>query len=137
MKLLATHPVQKSDLGFHGNLFGGKLLSWLDLAVAAYAMEVCHNRRMVTVQIDECVFKKPAKEGSLVKIYAEVTKMGNTSVTLQVEARAFNCYTHEEQVILHTKMVFVRIDEDGSPIPISKSVKDHYSQTAVVPQSKL
>lgn len=112
-------------------------MSWLDLAAAAYAMEICHNRRMVTVQIDECVFKKPAKEGSLVKIYAELTKIGNTSVTLRVEARAFNCYTHDEQIILHTKMVFVRIDEDGTPIPISKSVKDSYAKKDVVPPSLL
>jgi acyl-CoA thioesterase YciA len=133
MKLLATHPVKKSDLGFHGNLFGGKLLAWLDAAAAAYAMEVCHNRRMVTVQIDECVFKKPAKEGSLVKIYADLRRIGNTSATLQVEARSFNVYTHEEAVVLHTKIVFVRIDEDGNPIPISKSVKESFT----IPPSKL
>jgi len=135
MQLLVTHPVKKSDLGFHGNLFGGKLLAWLDLAAAAYAMEVCHNRRMVTVQIDECVFKKPAREGSLVKIYAELTRIGNTSASFNVEARAFNVYTHEEHVVLHTKIVFVRIDEDGNPIPISKSVKEQYSQEP--PPSKL
>jgi acyl-CoA thioesterase YciA len=134
MQLLATHPVKKSDLGFHGNLFGGKLLAWLDAAAAAYAMEICHNRRMVTVQIDECVFKKPAKEGSLVKIYAEVTRIGNTSAAFNVEARTFNVYTHEEQVVLHTKIVFVRIDEDGNPIPISKTVRDTHT---LIPPTKL
>jgi acyl-CoA hydrolase len=39
MKPLATHLIKKMDLGFHGNLFGGKLLSWVDAAVATYAME--------------------------------------------------------------------------------------------------
>jgi acyl-CoA thioesterase YciA len=58
MQLLNTHPIKKSDLGFHGNLFGGKLMAWIDAAAAAYAMEFCHNRRMVTVCIDKCVFKK-------------------------------------------------------------------------------
>ena len=137
MELLATHPVKKSDLGFHGNLFGGKLLAWLDAAAAAYAMEVCHNRRMVTIRIDECVFKKPAKEGSLVKIYGELVKIGNTSATFHVEARAFNVYTHDEEAVLYTKIVFVRIDEDGSPIPISKSVKDTHMNTQLLPPSKL
>lgn len=137
MKLLATHPVKKSDLGFHGNLFGGKLLAWLDAAVAAFAMETCHNRRMVTIQIDECVFKKPAKEGSLVKIYAELTRIGNTSATFQVEARTFNVYTHDEEVILETKIVFVRIDEDGNAIPISKSVKESYLNNITPPPSML
>ena len=65
MQLISTHPIKKSDLGFHANLFGGKLLAWLDAAGAAYAMEVADTPRMVTIKIDECVFKRPAKEGQL------------------------------------------------------------------------
>ena len=126
MELLATHPVKKSDLGFHGNLFGGKLLSWLDAAVAAYAMEACCNRRMVTISIDKCEFKQPAKEGSLVKIYAEVSRIGNTSATFHVEARAYNVYTGSHSIVLSTQFTFVRIDEDGNPIPISKQVRDDF-----------
>lgn len=127
MELLSTHPVKKSDLGFHGNLFGGKLLSWLDAAIAAYAMEKMRNRRMVTIAIDRCEFKKPAKEGSLVKIYAKVAKVGNTSADFYVEARTRNVYTDNEDTILSTNFTFVRIDEDSSPIPISKRVQDTYS----------
>ena len=67
MDLLSTHPVKKSDLGFHGNLFGGKLLSWIDAAVAAYAMEKCRSQNMITIAMDKCVFLKPAKEKQLVK----------------------------------------------------------------------
>ena len=128
MELLATYPVKKMDLGFHGNLYGGRLLEWLDGALAAYAMEQMRNRRMVTISIDKCEFKKPAKEGSLVKIYAEIKEIGNTSVTFNVEARVFNVYTHVEEVILSTNFAFVRIDEDGNPIPISKQVKDNFKE---------
>ena len=81
---------------------------------------------MVTISIDKCEFKKPAKEGSLVKIYADVSNIGNTSATFNVEARAFNVYTHNEDVILSTNFTFVRIDEDGNSIPISKQVKDEF-----------
>ena len=80
MELISTHPVKKSDLGFHGNLFGGKLLAWVDAAGAAYASQVCDTPRMVTILIDKCVFQKPAKEGHLLKIYGSVEKFGNTSV---------------------------------------------------------
>jgi len=69
MELITTHPIKKSDLGFHGNLFGGKLLSWLDAAAVAYAMQLCDSPRMVTVSIDKCVFEKPTKEGRLLKIF--------------------------------------------------------------------
>ena len=123
MELLVTHPVKKSDLGFHGNLFGGKLLSWIDAALAAYAMEKCHTQNMITVSIDECIFKKPAKEKQLVKIYAEIIKIGNTSANFKIEARAFNVFRGDEVVILATNMTFVRVDEEGVPIPISEQVK--------------
>lgn len=132
MELLTTHPVKKSDLGFHGNLFGGKLLSILDSAVASYAMEKCRNRRMVTITIDKCVFKKPAKEGSLVKIYAKIESMGTSSIDFYVEARSFNVYTHEEDLILSTTMRFVRIDEDGNSIPISQQVRNDFNKVNLI-----
>lgn len=126
MQLVTTHPIKKSDLGFHANLFGGKLLAWLDAAAAAYAMEVCDSPRMVTVMIDKCIFKKPAKEGQLVKIYANVVHVGTTSITIYMEARAHNVYSGNQTVILHTNIRFVRIDEMGDPVPIADRVRNLY-----------
>ena len=126
MQLITTHPIKKSDLGFHANLFGGKLLAWLDAAGAAYAMEICDTPRMVTVMIDKCIFKKPAKEGQLLKIYGEVQGIGNTSITLYMEARAHNVYTGQQKIVLSTNITFVRIDEEGNPVPISERVKQRY-----------
>ena len=127
MNLITTHPVKKSDLGFHANLFGGKLLAWLDAAAAAYAMEICDTPRMVTVMIDKCIFKRPAKEGQLIKIYGKVVHIGNTSVTFYLEARAHNVYSGQQSVILSTNIRFVRIDESGEAIPISDKVKAKYN----------
>lgn len=127
MQLITTHPIKKSDLGFHANLFGGKLLAWLDAAAAAYAMEICDTPRMVTVMIDKCEFKKPAKEGQLLKMYGRVKEIGNTSITLYLEARAHNVYSGSQTVILSTNIKFVRIDENGDPIPISERVKDKHN----------
>jgi len=127
MELISTHPVKKSDLGFHGNLFGGKLLSWVDAAGAAYASQVCDTPRMVTVLIDECLFKRPAKEGHLLKIYGDVKRIGRTSVTLSVEARSHNVYDGRQAIILSTNIKFVRIDEQGDAIPISSRVKSKYN----------
>ena len=124
--IISTHPIKKSDLGFHGNLFGGKLLAWLDAAGAAYAMEVCDSPRMVTVKIDECVFKKPAKEGQLLKIYGKVLAIGKYSLTLELEARSHNVYSGTQSVILSTNIKFVRIDENGDSIPVSDRVKSKY-----------
>ena len=126
MQLISTHPIKKSDLGFHANLFGGKLLAWLDASAAAYAMEVCDTPRMVTVKIDECIFKKAAKEGQMIKIYGSVAEIGNTSITLYMEARSHNVYSGRQSVILSTNIKFVRIDENNDPIPISERVKNKF-----------
>lgn len=120
MELITTHPIKKSDLGFHGNLFGGKLLSLLDGAAAGYSMQLCDTPRMVTVSIDKCFFERPAKEGQLLKIYGYPSKLGNTSITLYMEARAHNVYTGNQAVVLKTNIRFVRIDEEGNPIPIGE-----------------
>jgi acyl-CoA hydrolase len=128
MDLLNTHPIKKSDLGFHGNLFGGKLLAWLDASAAAYAMQVCDTPLMVTIKIDECVFKKSAKEGQLLKLYGSVHQIGRTSITLYMEARSHSVYSGKQNLILSTYIKFVRIDEQGDPIPISRKVRDKYNK---------
>ena len=127
-ELISTHPVKKSDLGFHGNLFGGNLMRWIDSAGAALATQIADTPRMVTVLIDECLFKKPAKEGHLLKIYGRVDSIGRTSVTLKLEARAHNVYSGNQSIILSTNIKFVRIDENNEAIPISERVRNKYKK---------
>ena len=123
MNLIGVHPVKHSDLGFNNTLFGGKLLYWIDGDAVAFVMEVCDTPRMVTVTMDKCVWEKPAGPSHVIKIYAEVVKFGNTSVTLLVEARRHNVYNGKQQRILATDIKFVSVDEDGNAIPISEKVK--------------
>lgn len=120
MELISTHPIKKSDLGFHGNLFGGSLLKWIDGSAAGYAMQLCDTPRMVTVSIDKCNFERPAREGQLLKIYGNPSAVGNSSVTLYMEARAHNVYTGKQAIVLKTQIKFVHIDEEGNPIPIGE-----------------
>ena len=124
MELISTHPIKKSDLGFHGNLFGGKLLSWIDSAAAGYSMQLCDTPRMVTVSIDQCNFEKPAKESQLLKLYGKPTRLGNTSMTLYMEARTHNVYTGKQDLVLKTHITFVQIDEGGNPIPLGEKAKN-------------
>tara|TARA_R110000744_G_scaffold113225_1_gene212197 strand:+ start:4873 stop:5268 length:396 start_codon:yes stop_codon:yes gene_type:complete len=126
MDLISTHIVKTSDIGFHGNLFGGKLMAWVDAAAAAYASQTCDTPRVVTVLIDKCEFRKPTRTGQLIKIYGEVNQVNNTSIELNIEARSHNVYTGKQAVILTTNITFVRIDEGGNPIPISDKVRQKY-----------
>lgn len=128
MELISTHPVKKSDLGFHGNLFGGSLLKWVDSSAAGYSMQLCDSPRMVTVSIDKCNFEKPARESQLLKIYGFPTEVGNTSVTIYMEARAHNVYTGKQILVLKTHIKFVHIDEEGNPIPIGEKGKNRINR---------
>ena len=128
MELLNSHPIKKSDLGFHGNLFGGKLLAWIDASAAGYAMQLCDTPRMVTVSIDKCNFEKPARESQLLKIYGKPSDIGHTSVTLYMEARAHNVYTGKQVLVLKTQIKFVHIDEEGNPIPIGEKGKNRINR---------
>ena len=87
---------------------------------AGYAMQLCDTPRMVTVSIDKCNFEKPAREGQLLKIYGYPAEVGNSSVTLYMEARAHNVYTGKQVIVLKTHIKFVHIDEEGHPIPIGE-----------------
>ena len=128
MKYITQHPIKKSDLGFHGNLFGGKLLAWIDAAAAGFAAEYCDTPRMVTKCIDKCIFNKPAREGQLLKIYGKVDKIGKTSIDLKLEARSHNVYNGKQNIILATNIIFVRIDEMGDAIPISERVRNKFEK---------
>lgn len=126
MELITTRNVLASEMGVSGNLFGGNMLSWLDLAGASYAAQICDSPRLVTKKFEEVVFEKPVKLGNLIKIYGGVVKFGNSSITIKLEARKHNVETGTQQIVCITKVVFVKINDEGEPIPISDRVKVRY-----------
>jgi acyl-CoA thioesterase YciA len=126
MELITTRICMKKDIGVHNNLFGGILMAWLDETAAAYAQQLCGTPRVVTVKVEELVFKKPIKENDLVKIYGKVSKFGNTSITLAIEARRCDSFLLEEELVTHTSIVFVKIDENGNSALIDPALKARY-----------
>lgn len=128
MELVTTYICKTSDVGVHENIFGGTILGLIDQSAGAYAAQICDTPRMVTIKIDELLFKNPVKVGNIIKIYAEVKEFGNSSVTLYMEVRKHNVYTGKQEVVVSTNIKFVRIDEEGYPIPISERVKIRYNE---------
>ena len=127
MELISTHFCKAANVGYHGNLFGGTMLAWLDEAGVSFACQVCDTPRMVTKKISEVVFHKPVRPGQIIKIYGEVKVIGNRSITIHLEARRHSVYSGNQKTVLTTDMTFVRIDGDGDAIPISQKVKDIHS----------
>jgi len=126
MELVTTYICKTSDNGVHDNIFGGTILGLIDQSAGAYAAQICDTPRMVTIKIDELLFKNPVKVGNIIKFYATVKDFGNTSITLYMEVRKHNVYTGIQEVVVSTNIKFVRIDEEGSAIPISERVKIRY-----------
>ena len=121
MQLISTHLCKMQNVGFHGNLFGGTMLSWLDEAGGSFAAEVCETPRVVTVKLAEVEFKKPVRPGQIIKIYGKVLKIGNCSIIIKLEARRHSPYNGSQKVVCSTEMTFVRIDGDGEPVAIQEN----------------
>lgn len=130
MELISSHICMTKNIGINGNLFGGEILSWIDLAAASYATEKCYTPHMVTGTMEQVVFKSPVKVGEIIKLYGEILSIGNKSITIKIEARNFSPYTHEENIVCCTNVTFVRIDPTTSKsIPISKHVKFRFENS--------
>jgi acyl-CoA thioesterase YciA len=126
MELISTHICKAGDIGVHSNMFGGNIMALIDEASAAYAAQICDTPRVVTIKIDSLIFEKPVKSGNIIKVYGEVKEFGKTSVTLYIEMRKHNVYTGKQDVVTHTHIKFVRIDDEGNPLVISERVKKRY-----------
>lgn len=131
MELITTYICKKGDIGVHDNMFGGTIMSLIDDASASYVSQICDTQRVVTLKIDELLFKQPVKVGNIIKIYGTVKSFGRTSVTVYIEVRKHNVYTGEQQIVTQTTIKFVRIDDDGKPLPIHNYVKERYEERMI------
>ena len=127
MQLISTHYVMAKQVGYHGNLFGGTMLAWLDESAVAFACQVCETPRMVTVSMDKVQFLKPVRPGQIIRIYGDVVAFGKTSCTLNIQARRYSTYNGTEKVVCQTNIKFVRVDGDGEAIPIAEHVKEKHA----------
>ncbi|MGC6392205.1 MAG: acyl-CoA thioesterase [Alphaproteobacteria bacterium] len=117
-RILCTRVVpMPADLNINGDVFGGYVLAQMDVAGAIAARRVTGGR-LATVAVDSMKFLRPIHAGHIVTLYGQVTKVGTTSVSVQVET--FTQKDHEEPEILVTegKFVYVAIDDTGCPRPI-------------------
>ncbi|MCK5328791.1 MAG: acyl-CoA thioesterase [Candidatus Latescibacteria bacterium] len=101
-----------------GTIFGGIILSYLDLAGEIEARR--HGpRRFVTVAMREVVFSAPVYVGDVVSFYARTVRVGRTSVTVQVEVKSERRNRTGETVeVTKAEVVYVAVDETGKSIPI-------------------
>ena len=109
--------IKPEDLNPNGSLFGGTLLKWIDEEAAIYAVCQLDTKSIVTKYISEINFQSSAKNGEIVEMGMEVVKLGRTSITLKCVVRNKISKRH---IITVEEIVFVKVDEQGSPTPHGK-----------------
>jgi acyl-CoA thioesterase YciA len=123
MRLISTKICKTSDIGINNNLFGGRMLAWMDEAGGTMAAEESCSPNMITLKMDEVLFKLPVKVNDHIRIYGKVCKVGNSSIGLYLEARRFCFDTRNEETVCSTEMLFVNVDQDGKSRPINVNLK--------------
>lgn len=114
-RLLSTRAIaMPADTNPSGDIFGGWLVAQMDLAGGNVA-SVRTKGRVVTVAIDGLVFHKPVFIGDEVSCYAEVIRIGNTSLTLHIEAWVRRALQEEIIKVTEGTFTFVAIGEDYKP----------------------
>lgn len=98
----------------NGDIFGGWLVSQMDLAAGVLAKRKAHGR-VATVAIHSMTFLKPVHVGDIVSCYAEIIKLGKTSITISVEVWAEPATSTGKYRVTEGTFVFVAIDDNGKP----------------------
>lgn len=105
------------DTNPDGDMFGGWILSQMDLAAYLHARKVTTNK-VVTVAIDNFVFHQPVFVGDCLICYATIEKLGRTSITVKIEAIVERKESHKQEQVTEGRFIFVAIDADRKPAPI-------------------
>jgi acyl-CoA thioesterase YciA len=107
-----------ADSNANGDIFGGWVMAQVDLAGSV--LPARHTQgRMATVAVKEFIFKQPVRVGDILSFYSEVTRIGRTSVTVQVEVFAERFQSQGQYVkVTEASLTYVAIDDAGRPRPI-------------------
>ena len=120
MELISTQICKTRDIGVNNNLFGGIMLQWIDEAGGIMAAHLCCSPNVITLKMEEVVFKSPVKVKDHIKIYGSIVSVGRTSLKLHIEARRFGFCNEGEEIVCSTQMIFVKIDKNGKAAPIDE-----------------
>lgn len=108
------------DTNANGDIFGGWLVSEMDLGGAILAKKTC-GTRITTVAIDKMTFHLPVSVGDVVCCYAELLRIGRTSMTINIEVWAISDVADERHKVTEGIFTYVAIDDNGKPTAVKKN----------------
>ena len=109
-----------ADANHNGDIFGGWIMAQVDVAGGTVAGRVARGR-VATVSVNSFVFKQPVQIGDILSLYADVVRIGNTSITVNVEVFAERGRSAAKVVkVTEATLTYVAIDAKGAPRPVPK-----------------
>ncbi|HXZ91688.1 MAG TPA: acyl-CoA thioesterase [Burkholderiales bacterium] len=109
-----------ADANHNGDIFGGWIMSQVDVAGGTVAGRVARGR-VATVAVNSFVFKQPVQIGDVLSFYADVMRIGTTSITVNVEVFAERRPSDPKVVkVTEATLTYVAIDQQGMPRPVPK-----------------
>ncbi len=108
-----------ADTNPSGDIFGGWIVSQMDLGSGILAAKVAKSR-VVTVAIESMSFLRPVRAGDRVACYAWVEKIGRTSMVIPVEVWVQRYMSGEEVLVTKGVFTYVAVDQDGKPVPVQR-----------------
>ena len=122
-----------ADVNANGDIFGGWVMAQVDLAGSVVPARYVEGR-MATVAVNEFIFKQPVRVGDILSFFAAITRVGNTSITVQVEVFAERFRKQGQFVkVTEASLTYVAIDEGGKPRLIPKKSVTATSELPVPP----
>ncbi len=106
------------DTNPNGDIFGGWVLSQMDIAGGIFSGKHCHGRT-VTVAIESMTFLKPVLVGDVLCCYCDLIKEGNTSITLKIEAWTIRRFETQRVLVTEGVFTYVAVDEERRPRSIN------------------
>ena len=109
-----------ADTNGNGDIFGGWVMAQVDLAGSVLPARVIRGR-MATVAVKEFIFKQPVRVGDILSFFSSITRIGKTSITVDVEVFAERFRAQGEYVkVTEALVTYVAIDQDGKPEAIKR-----------------
>ncbi len=103
------------DTNSHGNIFGGIILSYIDLS-GIFTISRYSDQKIVTVAINEVIFKAPVHVGEIVSFYCSITKIGNTSISVHVDVEVEKNF--ESILVTQADLTYCSVGDNGKPVPL-------------------
>jgi len=108
-----------SDANYTGDIFGGWIMSQVDIAGSIRALRLARGR-IATVAVNSFTFKQPVLIGDLVSFYADIVRVGRTSITVDVEVYAERRTLNEVVKVTEATLTYVAVDDQRRPRPVNQ-----------------